>query len=400
VSDGGEGHPGVSFSQVAGKRSARFVAECDPSVTFLTVARNPGANLPRLVLQSKSVPEIEVRSVEPSDAAAWEQLVARHPDSTFFHRFEWRGLLTGALGYEDEYLCALRDGELAGILPMVGVRSRLFGSSLTSLPFCSYAGPLAEGPDAEAIEARLIDAAVERGRTQGVRHVELRGLRVFRSSVPRQDLYATFRAPIPAELGSMKGIPQKRRNVVRRAVSLGLQATVSREADRFFELYAENARAHGTPALSRRFFTALVEAFPQDCDILFVSDATGQDLSAILNFYHHGEVLAYFAGEVAAARETNANDFKYWSLMQHASARGCTRFDFGRSKAGTGSFQFKRLWGFEPLPLHYEFPYLPSGRVPQNNPMNPKYRAAIETWKRLPRAVVDRVGPMLVGGLG
>ena len=198
----------------------------------------------------------------------------------------------------------------------------------------------------------------------------------------------------------MKGIPQKRRNVVRRAVSLGLVSTVGRDAGRFFELYAENARSHGTPALGRGFFDALLAAFPEHSDILFVSDSTGRDLSAILNFYHRGEVLAYFAGEIDAARETNANDFKYWSLMKHAVNRGCDRFDFGRSKAGTGSFQFKKLWGFEPTTLQYEFPYLPDGQVPQNNPMNPKYRAAIEVWKRLPRAVVDRLGPHVVGGLG
>jgi len=346
------------------------------------------------------VPRFDVRSARDSDAAAWDALAARAPDSTFFHRFAWRRLLCESLGYADRYLCATRDGEVAGLLPLVEVRSRLFGRSLTSLPFCSYAGPLAEGPDRAAIEDGLVEAAVGLGREAAVEHVELRGLRAFRPGAPRQDLYSTFRAPIPAGLDTMKGIPQKRRNVVRRAASLGLVATVSRDAGRFFELYAENARAHGTPALGRRFFEALLAAFPDDADVLVVADAAGRDLSAILSFYHRGEVLAYFAGEVAAARETNANDFKYWSLMRHAAARGCERFDFGRSKAGTGSFQFKRLWGFEPTVLHYEFPYLPSGRVPQNNPMNPRYRAAIETWKRLPRAVTDRVGPMLVGGLG
>jgi FemAB-related protein (PEP-CTERM system-associated) len=324
-------------------------------------------------------------------------MASRAADSTFFHRHAWRDLLCAQLGFGDEYLCALRADRLVGLLPLVSVRSRLFGSSLTSLPFCSYAGPLAEDADAESA---LIDAAVQRGISLQVQRVELRGLRAFRPFDPRQELYSTFRAPIPAELESMKGIPQKRRNVVRRAVSLGLRATVGRDADRFYELYAENARDHGTPALGRRFFRALVEAFPADCDILFVTDAAGKDLSAILNFYHRGEVLAYFAGEVAAARETNANDFKYWSLMRHAASRGCTRFDFGRSKVGTGSFQFKRLWGFEPQQLHYEFPYLPSGEVPQNNPNNPKYRAAIEVWRRLPRAVVDRLGPLLVAGLG
>ncbi len=333
----------------------------------------------------------------PKDAEDWDGFVAQAGESTFFHRLAWRELLSKTLGYEERYLCASANGRLLGILPLMLVRSRLFGTSLTSLPFCSYAGPLAA-----SIEVRdaLIAAASQLGEQLRVDRVELRGIEPMQATLPRQGLYYTFRGPIPRELESMKGIPQKRRNVVRRAVSIGLQASVDRDADRFFELYAENARAHGTPALGRGFFRELIDTFGQEADVLFVMDSSGKDLSAILNFYHHGEVLAYFAGENAAARETNANDFKYWSLMKHAAQRGCDRFDFGRSKEGTGSFQFKRLWGFQPQQLNYEFPYLPSGAVPQNNPMNPKYRLAIETWRRLPRFVVDRLGPMLVTGLG
>lgn len=341
--------------------------------------------------------DVEVRRATRDDDREWEALVSGAEASTFFHRIGWRDLLKSELGLEDEYLCACDGGRLVGVLPLLGVRSRLFGSSLTSLPFCSYAGPLAADG---RVEQALIDAAVRRGAELRVDRVELRGLRPFRPSDPRQDLYFTFRGPIPVGLEDMKGIPQKRRNVVRRAASLGLKASVGRDAARFFELYAANARAHGTPALGRRFFGALLDAFPADSDILFVTDSAGRDLSAILNFYHRGEVLAYFAGEVASARETNANDFKYWSLMVHAAGRGCQRFDFGRSKAGTGSFQFKRLWGYQPQPLHYEFPYLPSGRVPQNNPSNPSFRLAIETWRRLPRPLVDRLGPLVVKGLG
>lgn len=346
------------------------------------------------------MPRYDIRAARDSDAADWDDLAVRAPDGTFFHRFAWRRLLTDALGYADRYRCAWRDGALCGVLPLVEVDSRLFGRSLTSLPFCSYAGPLGAGDDPAGAEDALVEAAVALGRDARADRVELRAWRVLRAEAPRQTLYATFRGPIPPALDTMKGLPQKRRNVVRKAVTAGLQATVGRDAGRFYELYAENARAHGTPALGRRFFDALLAAFPADCDILFVSDVQGRDLSAILNFYHRGEVLAYFAGEVAEARQTNANDFKYWSLMRHAAARGCDRFDFGRSKAGTGSFEFKRLWGFEPTVLQYEFPFLPSGKVPQNNPMNPKFRAAIETWKRLPRPLVDRVGPLLVGGLG
>ncbi len=341
--------------------------------------------------------DIQITPVTEADEHAWTTFTAGRPDATFFHRFEWRRLMCEALGFRDRYLMARRQGAVVGVLPLVEVRHLLFGSSLTSLPFCAYGGPLAA--DAQATKA-LVDAAIGIGRQEGLQRVELRLLEPLDAACPRQSLYSTFRAPIADGLDDLKGIPQKRRNVVRRAISLGLQANVGREADRFFELYAENARAHGTPALARRFFHELIAAFPNECDVLFVTDGSGRDLSAILNFYHRGEVMAYFAGEVGAARETNANDFKYWSLMRHARTRGCTQFDFGRSKADTGSFQFKRLWGFSPHQLHYEFPYLPAGAVPQNNPNNPKYQLAMRVWQKLPRAVVDRIGPPLACGLG
>lgn len=385
------------FSQKVRDLSARFVTRRRPSVTLIMATAQAHASLCARKNWLGNVANIEIRQARIDDHGEWDFLVAHSPESTFFHRAGWRSLLVDQLGVDDRSLCALREGQLVGLLPLVLVRSRFFGCSLTSLPFCSYAGPL--GVDA-AVERALVEASAKLGAELGVDRVELRELRVLSAAAPRQGLYFTFRGAIPAELESMKGIPQKRRNVVRRAVSMGLSAQTGRDPDRFYELYAENARAHGTPALGRRFFRALVAAFPQDCDILFVVDSAGRDLSAILSFYHAGEVLAYFAGEVAAARETNANDFKYWSLMKHAVARGCTRFDFGRSKAGTGSFQFKRLWGFEPHQLHYEFPYLPSGAIPENNPMNPRFRAAIAVWQRLPRFVVDRLGPMLVTGLG
>jgi hypothetical protein len=110
--------------------------------------------------------------------------------------------------------------------------------------------------------------------------------------------------------------------------------------------------------------------------------------------------MAYFAGENGLARQCNGNDYKYWALMRHAHQRGFSRFDFGRSKRGTGSFKFKQLWGFQPTPLRYEFPYLKSGKVPQNNPSNPKFEIAMNVWQRLPRMVTDRMGPWIAKGLG
>ena len=102
----------------------------------------------------------------------------------------------------------------------------------------------------------------------------------------------------------------------------------------------------------------------------------------------------------SAARDLAANDFKYWELMRRACERGVRVFDYGRSKRDTGSFAFKHNWGFDPAPLAYEFLLLDRAQVPQNNPLNPKYRAFIAVWKRIPRFAANAIGPHIVRGLG
>jgi FemAB-related protein (PEP-CTERM system-associated) len=123
-------------------------------------------------------------------------------------------------------------------------------------------------------------------------------------------------------------------------------------------------------------------------------------VSSVLSFYFRDEVLPYYAGDHESARALAGNDFKYWELMRRAVGRGLRVFDYGRSKQGTGSFDFKKNWGFEALPLHYEYKLLRRETIPQNNPSNPKYRAFIGMWRRLPRPVANAIGPSIVRNLG
>jgi hypothetical protein len=86
----------------------------------------------------------------------------------------------------------------------------------------------------------------------------------------------------------------------------------------------------------------------------------------------------------------------YFELMRHAVRRGCTRFDFGRSKCGTGAFSFKKNWGFEPSPLVYAV----KGDTRETNPLSPKYRLQVALWKKLPLPLANTLGPWLSRGLG
>ena len=216
-----------------------------------------------------------------------------------------------------------------------------------------------------------------------------------------QDLYVTFRKPILGDdEANMAAIPRKARAMVRKGIKNGLVSEIDTNVDRFFAMFADNVHRHGTPAMPKKYFKALYAEFGKDCEVLTVVGPDGRPLSSVLSFYFRDEVLPYYAGDDEAARDLAANDFKYWELMRRACARGMKVFDYGRSKQGTGPYAFKKNWGFEPTPLHYEFCLYKSDSIPQNNPNNAKYKLMIATWRRMPIALANWLGPFVVRNLG
>jgi len=339
-----------------------------------------------------------VRQYRDTDAAAWDAFVRQHAEATFFHRIGWREVYEHVFAHRTHYLLAERDGQVTGVLPLVELKSLLFGHSLVSLPFALYGGVAAA--DA-ATGAELTRCAVELARSLKVQHLEMRNSVVREPGWQRQGLYVTFRKRLlPDAQANLLAIPRKQRAMVRKAMGRGLTDQIDDRVDCFFDLYADNQHRHGTPPQSRRYFEALKRTFGDDCEVLTVLGPDGRAVSSVMSFYFRDEVLPYYAGDLPAARDLAANDFKYWSLMRRACERGLQVFDFGRSKRDTGSFDFKHNWGFEPTDLQYEYFLLGRESVPQNNPSNPRYQKAIALWRRLPRVVVNAVGPALARHLG
>jgi FemAB-related protein (PEP-CTERM system-associated) len=352
------------------------------------------AELPHL----RATGDVCVRRAEPGDAVRWDAFVERCPEATFFHRAGWKDVLESVFRHRTHYLLAERDGAVVGVLPLGEVKSWLFGHSLISLPFCVYGGVAATDP---AAVPALHAAARKLAGELAVDHLELRNRALREPAWPRQDLYVTFRKEIlPGVEANMLAIPRKQRAMVRKGIQHGLKSELDATAQRFFALYADNVHRHGTPALPKRYFETLQRVFGRDVEVLTVLDPAGAPVSSVLSFYFRDEVLPYYAGDAVAARELAANDFKYWELMRRACERGLRVFDYGRSKRDTGSFDFKKNWGFQPEPLHYEFALRRGAAIPQNNPSNPKYKAMIAVWRRLPLGVANAIGPHIVRSLG
>ena len=341
--------------------------------------------------------DTQIHTLSQQHAARWDAYVSAHPDATFFHRAGWQTVIERAFGHRTHFLFAERNGDIVGVLPLAQIKSRLFGHSLSSLPFCAYGGIVAN--DALAFQA-LDQAAQTLAQQLKVGALEYRNLRAQHSDWPSKDLYVTFRKPIDPDVeANMNAIPRKQRAMVRKGIKAGLMGEIDPDTTRFFAAYSASVHRLGTPVFSRRYFRMLKEVFGDDCEILTIT-LQGKVIASVLSFYFRDEVLPYYGGGVDAARAVAGNDFMYWDLMRRACERGYRMFDFGRSKRGTGSFDFKKNWGFEAAPLHYEYFLVSDREVPEINPLNPKYSLFIKAWKRLPLGLANMIGPHIVKNLG
>lgn len=340
---------------------------------------------------------LSISEAAEDDAASWDAYVAASPDATFFHRFGWRRVIESAYGHKACYLQATRGGRIVGVLPLIDVASPLFGRNLISTAFTVGGGAAAD--DAEA-RARLAEAALEEGRRRRVGYVELRsrsaaleGWRV------KDDVYAGFEKSIPADEGeALNAIPRRRRADLRKALDAFAagELSVSFDADwrEFYALYACAMRDHGTPVFPRSFLAEIMAEFRDGVDILVIR-AHDEPLLALFSFYFRDRVMPYYIGGRGDARDRRAFDLALWLQLRRGAERGARVFDLGRSKYGSGSFAYKTHWGFEPKPLEYEYGLVRAREIPNVNPDNPKFAAAVAAWRRLPLPVANFAGPIL-----
>ena len=329
--------------------------------------------------------------------ARWDEFVLNCSEASFFHRAGWQRVIEQSFGHRTWFYYAERNGVIEGVLPLAQINSRVFGNNLMSLPFCVYGGVASTSDDAAKA---LTQAAVKLADSLGVDALEMRHTRVHQPEWAHKDLYVTFRKRIdPDNDVNMNAIPRKQRAMVRKGIQAGLESEWDNGISRFYDAYSQSVHALGTPVFSRRYFQILSDEFGDDCRVLTITK-DGRTVASVLNFYFRKEVLPYYGGGTSEARELKGNDFMYWELMRRSAEQGIEIFDYGRSKQGAGSYSFKKNWGFEPEPLHYEYHLVKAQQVPEVNPNNPKYEMFIKLWRKMPLGMTRIIGPHIVKNLG
>lgn len=328
--------------------------------------------------------------------------VMEHPHSTPFHRPAWvRAVARGAR--QRALMLVARDsrGAIVGLVPLNIIHSLLFGRALVSSGFAVDGGILA---DTQAIADVLADTSWRLAERLSCGTAELRGGMLPSANwAIKANAYLNFSKSLATDDDAqLAAVPKRHRAEIRKGLENGLEIIIGRDKalrDIHYRLYAESVHNLGTPVFPRALFEEVLDAFDETADVAVVRK-DGVPVSAVISLYHHGACMPYWHGASPLARTLRANEVLYFRLMGLARNRGMTKFDFGRSKVGTGPAAWKKNWGWEGEPLCYAVRARPGKEARDINPLSPQYQRKVELWKKLPLPIANRVGPHIARGLG
>ena len=335
---------------------------------------------------------LEIRPLT-GESIEWDAFVRSTLGGSPFHLLAWKRAVESSFGHRPHYVMAVGERGIEGVLPLFEVRGLLGGRGLISVPYGVYGGICTQSAAASQL---LLDHAGELARRVDAGYVELRHRAGQELDLPTKSLYVTFSRPITGDdEENLLAIPRKQRRMTRQGAKSGLHGEFGMQhLDAFYDVYAHSVHALGSPVFPRRLFGAIVQEFQKECELLTIWK-DGRVLAGVLTLFYEDQALPYYGGALREALPYAINDFMYWELMCHVAHAGFRVFDFGRSREGTGPYNFKRHWGFEPQPLPYQYLLLDGAAIPNVSPANPKMRLAVEVWKRAPHSLTRLLGPAL-----
>ena len=349
-----------------------------------------------------STTDIDANDIHVSlDAATpeeWNRYVESNPAASLYHRAEWQALIKETFGHSGYYFSA-RDntGHITGVLPLIRLRSRLFGDFMVSMPYFNYGGAVADHP---LIEQHLMEAAAQQGARIGVSHIE------FRDDTPRRELPARTEKVnmilhLPDNQDELwQSFTPKLRAQIRRPQREKPQVLMGgvEYLDDFYAVFSRNMRDLGTPVYSRTFFRNILDSFP-DTSQLIVVRLADRPVAAAFLIGHRDTLEIPWASTLSDVNRLSINMLLYWEILKYAIKQGYRNFDFGRSSKDSGTYRFKQQWGAQPRPLYWHYWQASGDTLPSLNPDNPRYALAIKVWQRLPLRVTTALGPLIVKNL-
>lgn len=342
---------------------------------------------------------ITVEPISAQHLGAAEAYVAGHPGASIWQRPCVSLFIERTYGHKTRFLCALApDGRIVGVLPIVQLKSRLFGNFLVSMPYFNYGGVLADNRE---ITEELLAKAEQWRRELQAGHLEMRFCQDNALGLPQRTDKVTFWLPLPSEAADLwDSFQPKLRAQIRRGEREMTGFTIGGEEllDEFYRVFSVNMRDLGTPVYGKDFFRNLLKTLKGEAWIVVVR-VRGKAVGCAFLTGYQGRMEIPWASTLRNYNHTSINMIMYWKVLEFAVQQGFEVFDFGRCSEDAGTYRFKQQWGAEPVKLYWDY-LLPEGEnLPKLNTNNPKFRVLIAVWQRLPVWLANLLGPRIVKAL-
>lgn len=326
----------------------------------------------------------------------WDEYVKQSPEGTFYHLTGWKKVIEKTLRLKPIYLMALNNAdEIIGILPLFFMRDIVGRTYLVSIPFSAYAGVCTHEED---IKTRLFDKAKELAYENKVQYLEIRQLCEEVYKLPTKKDFVSMRLKLERdeEILWKSSLDLYARKRVRKASKKGITVDFGKNyLDEFYEILSANVRDLGSPNYPKLFLKNFIEEF-SDTANLIVARYQNKIIGGMIFVGYKNIILGTWAASLREYNKLGPNDLVYWEAIRYACKDGYDYFDFGRSSLNSGTFDFKKKWGAQPMQLYYQYFFNKSQKIPKVSASENKYQLAISLWKKMPISVANVLGPRLI----
>jgi serine/alanine adding enzyme len=327
----------------------------------------------------------------------WDDYVTQHPNATIYNTSAIKKVIEDTFRHPCHYLAAIDNNrEIHGILPLVEMKSRLFGHFMTSLPFFNYGGLLTSNPDAEN---SLLNETTKLTKESGVNHIELRHTSNH-IDLPCKSEKVAMLLNLPktseqlwSDLGTKLRAQIKKGQKSNHTVKIGREEVISD----FYDVFSRNMRDLGTPVYPISLFSNMIKHCPSARIVVIYIDKLPVSTGFLLGWQNTMEIP--WASTLRKANKVDANMVLYWEILKFTINAGYRIFDFGRSSRNAGTYAFKKQWGAKPHDLFWHYSLTNNQDLPKINPDNPKYKLIISLWKKLPLKITHILGPIIVSNI-
>lgn len=353
-------------------------------------------SIPHAISKQAQSQPITIEPVGAQNLDAAEAYVAGHPGASIWHRPLVSSFIEKTYGHETQFLCAsARDGSIVGVLPLVQLKSRLFGNFLVSMPYFNYGGVLADNPE---IADELLTKAEQWRQELQAGHVELRFCQDNTLGLPQRTDKVTFWLSLPSEAADLwDSFQPKLRAQIRRGEREMTEFAIGGEEllNEFYRVFSVNMRDLGTPVYGKDFFRNLLETLKGEAWLAVVK-IQGKAVGCAFLTGYRSRMEIPWASTLRNYNHTSINMIMYWKILEFAVQQGFRVFDFGRCSEDAGTYRFKQQWGAEPVKLYWDYLLPEDKALPKLNPKNPKFRGMIAVWQRMPVWLANLIGPHIV----